>query len=408
MPALSLRAQIIPTIAVYILGLGGMAVIEICVAMYAPREEIAAWAAIKASLFVAIPICLLGLDQVLVRNPSRSKSIATISLLLIVAISGLVSIALNASGLVNEIWKGWACLTLLASSVLFAAYYRAHSSMIKAQIATNLWRFFAAIAIVALFFLGLERDYLLIISLSILIALALAARFNKNPIPSRHSLADSEQSTSEYFRVGSRFLAGGFLLNAALHLDQILLNLDGEVLASANYFQHTTLFLLPVVFASGFIGFYLGPLLRNNFTQAQLRIKEMWPWLVSAAFGYAILSTVVMSFLFQPVYGDSAQLSFHLVLPLAFVGTLRLLYSVPSAGLNVYAPTRLLDLNLILSAIGFLVQIFLYFGLTRSQVPADEAVAISSAGHWLTKTGGGWFCLYCAIRKAPSQSNQNI
>lgn len=386
MPALHWRG-LLSGGGIYFLGLGALLGIDLIVARTEPEAVIASWAAFKSAVFVGGALCLLGLDQALVRNPNSARRIlgfVAVQILVIAALATAVY-ATAVAGFSDRIVVLYAAIALFAASILGGAYFRARFEIPIALLSVHLWKIIAMAVIVMALLAGVPRSYQEIVAaaLAVGVAIPLLVRYRFPAEPIKHA-PDTETGLADFYRIGMRFCASGLLLNLSLYLDQLLLNYFGEIGASAAYFRHVTLFLLPLVAANGFLGFIAGPYIRQQGPAFDTILRRYWPALILVS-AIASLSVLAIGWHAFPWIYPNATPDLYLAAIISVVGFQRFLLIVSSAYLGVHASRQHLDRFVLGSAIGVAAIVPVYLTLHGFGMPAAYAIALAAALNWAAR-----------------------
>ncbi len=188
-------------------------------------------------------------------------------------------------------------------------------------------------------------------------------------------------------------------LNLSVNFEQILLNFFGFTDSSANLFVHFSVFLPLVVFLNGFIGFYLGPYLREKKDSINITFfKKINLIFILIGLGLSLISYCFGSFAFDYFYSDKYELNNMLAALIVILGFLRLYYVIPSALIGVASSTKRLiqfsKFNIAALALSFLIFVFLVF----LNVNPVISVMFSSITNWGVRVVTGLFISYQRVR----------
>lgn len=377
---------------VYAIGLTSFFAFDILVARYDTDAGIAAWATLKGTLFIGGTLCLLGLDQALVRNPNSAMKIVKILAVQILVLSAVITGIFYSLALVTSpLWYSLAT-ALFAASILGGAFYRARMELLPALLNVHSWKFIAIILVFIALQSGENVNYLFYITLALLVGVMSATLVGIALPKERISHAeDTEKDLFSFYKIGIRFFASAFLLNLSLHLEQLTLNYFDQTEVSATYFRYVTLFLLPLVAANGFLGFIIGPYIRKHQYKFDQLIGKYWPAVPAISIVMATGSLLVGSFIFPYLFPKAASLDWSLVILISLIGFTRFNLIFSSGYLGVHATGRQLDQYILLSALGIALMIIIFILLQKLGVHPAHSMAFASLCNWLVRVLSGTF-----------------
>ncbi|MEZ9876750.1 hypothetical protein AB4349_14015 [Vibrio breoganii] len=335
----------LPVLLLYLVGMGGFVLSDLIVAKYYSINDVEIWAFAKSVLLLSASLCILGLDQVVIRDSGAFKLIWRF--LVIRAIILASGIALILWSYISDVsYLTWFFIILGLTFLSFmSALYRGALKMFRAQLSLNGWKLYFLIIVSLSIGVGVSIDY--IILLSILIAVIVTFIF----IAIRKDLFDfyfnkkAENSKNKIVSQSYKFVLLTISLNLSINFEQLAINMLGGGNNSVNVFAHFTVFLPFVVFLNGFVGFYLGPLLRkykNVFDICTYRKLRFWFVILCLLLG--LLSFSVGFFGFSFMYGDKYNFSYGFSICVVLIGMFRLLYSLPSAYISILGGDDILKL----------------------------------------------------------------
>jgi len=392
---------------VYGVGLLSFFCADFLTAKYGDDQLVANWAALKASLFMTTSFALLGLDQVMVRNPNHSKRLFGLA-----AFQGVTIGVITACVLVALLFLQFSFMTILAFGLFpllqaTAAYFRSRNELLLAQIATNGWRIMFGILVFANLWLATGIEYSGLLCAALLVGIGAVAIISLTfPTSPRPAAEDSESGIADYYLVGLRFAGSLVVLNASINIEQLLLNFQNNTGASALYFRFCTVFLFPVSAICGLVGFVAGPMMRERADSA-VHFAMNYAWAVWVGVIVVALANVAVAWFAVGYVIGSEENPYKL--PLAIIvgtiGAMRLLLIFPSAFLGVFADRNLLDRFVAISALGLVGMVLVYLLMTNMfGMPPVLAIGIASAVNWFTRVAVGWLICF-AICRSRGQNN---
>ena len=208
---------------------------------------------------------LLGLDQVLVRHTPATLKIVRRAVSNSAVMSALLLLALLAISEASALIYVTLSIFLLSLVTLQYAIFRGHNFKLQAQLAVNGWKVIVTVLVITLWHFEYKVNFPLITTASCFIALVLLAFFNIRVLTAIFKCTDYQNSYEKSYTIlGGQFLLAMLTLSLSIYLEQILLNSYGFTISSAQYFAHAAIILPPIVFLNGYLGFILGPFVRQN------------------------------------------------------------------------------------------------------------------------------------------------
>ncbi|MBK6618515.1 MAG: hypothetical protein IT528_07525 [Nitrosomonas sp.] len=375
---------------IYLSGLASLLLADVLITKALSAESIARWAEVRALVGISGVVCLVGLEQVLVR--SRQSS----SLLLRLIALQVPVLALGVGTLVW--WLGflghWATAVLLAmasaGTMTFLQYFRSHHQRFPAQIAEQGWKILVFIAIL-LFILTDTQLPLDTLVVAIMLMMVILSAIMLWRLPPSHLFPQAPEPRSTLYAIGIRFMVTSLLLALAVYAEQLVVNGLGTAEEGASYFTHATFFLFPISLANGYLAFLIGPWVRDNHDQFMSFLRSRG-WLIG--FGAVAYAAVVHGIgwvgwtIVSPAAGESDPI---LRVVFFLVCIARTLYTFPSAYVGVFGQPHQHDL-LIMGQLVILVAVAVgfFFMYQGSIVQLVYIVAIMSAANWVLRTALGF------------------
>ncbi|WP_298515374.1 hypothetical protein [uncultured Kordia sp.] len=329
--------KILPSLALYGLGLASFFFLDIYIstADYS-KEFISQWAFYKSSIFILGGFCILGFDQVMVREPKLhfyiKKKFLFQSFLLSVIGTTLVWIFYP----IERIWLFFIILNLFSITVFLSGIFRANQKYTIAQLATNGWK----IVLVIIFFLVAQKQMLsfLGISLAVICLTLIVIYTNLYRAPEKDAVALKYE---DYRKTGVAFFLHNMTLTSAVYGEQFIINLYGNDAISSELFMYFAIFSPIILSANGFIGFIIGPKLRAKETVTRKDYNSLQLKLIIFAIVMATISFVVGIFLLDRFKNVSfSEINLWLTLAVLITCMIRTVYTTSSLYLGVFASNK--------------------------------------------------------------------
>lgn len=388
-----------PVLLLYLVGMAGFVFADIIIARYYPVEEVEVWAFVKSILLLSASVCILGLDQVIVREPRALKKILRFFIIRGFFISIFVAIVLNyfSNGINIFTWL-FLVVNLTFLSFMFAVY-RGSLNMFRAQLALNGWKFVFVLVVIFFIGSGISIGTSLFISLSLSSVIVIFIMISNRDWMSLYK-KESNLNENKLISQSYKFVILSLSLNLSINFEQIAINTIGKGDGTAIIFAHFTIFLPLIIFLNGFIGFYLGPLMRSIRLKFNLgyyyRMLSLFI-ILSILLGFLSYSFGVFAFNF--LYYNKYELVNSIAIPTVFIGVFRLLYALPSSYISILGSEKLLfafsKSNMYFVSLFFIfVSILFFIG-----VPIIYSVLIGSLSNWMLRVLFGNYLSILELRK---------
>ncbi|MFM2586339.1 hypothetical protein [Vibrio campbellii] len=373
---------------------------DIVIAKHYQLAEVEIWAFAKSVLLLAASSCILGVDQVIVREPGALKII--LRFLVVRGTILAIIIALGLKFFSNEV-SGITWFVLVASlsflSFMFAIY-RGALKMFSAQLALNGWKFVFLLLVSSLIGSGLGVDIVLTISIVTSVLLIIFIMFSSKSWLETYKAENTELNKNQIISQSYKFVVLSLSLNLSINFEQIAINTIGGGENSALVFAHFTVFLPLIVFLNGFVGFYLGPLLRKSREKFNLKYYyRLAIVFVFSSIGLGFISYFMGMLAFEELYSGKYIFINEFAILTILIGALRLLYSLPSSYISILGSEETL---LIYSKSNLLFVLMLFVGvmlLMKLGVSVPLSVLISSLINWFIRVAYGSYLSISELRK---------
>ena len=370
----------------YLLGMASMLVSDILVSKFLGDADIALWADVRALFGILAAIVTLGIEMVIIRAPRASRLLLRLVLMQAIFLSLPLGFLVHQLGYLSSPWSA----ILLASGAAFAVaqgqYFRSHSSFFVSQFAQQGWKIVVLILLADFIFFhnirALPIDLLASSAVFVVSILGWGLVLTRRRDRDSHS---EEHGLRKHYTISFRFLVTNIILNVALFGEQMIVNGLGTNAQAAIYFTHMTYFLLPVSVVTTFVGFRIGPWMRDNPDRFEAMLARC-----RLPIHVVILATVTLAqaigwigwWLIGPSVGEP-----NAFLQIAFfmLSTLRTYYVIPSAYNGIFGAPKEHDL-LIISQLFLLL--LLAAGIYAAFPAVDIIIVVAIVGvlNWMART----------------------
>jgi hypothetical protein len=341
--------------------------------------EAAAWALLRSLIFIVGPLSVLGLDQALIRRRLDTRVVFGWPLLHIAGISLLawpisVRSGTALAGWIPVLGAGLYGVQLLAAGVLRSRFQVARSVM-----SVHLWKFFLFSIIAG----GLALDQAfspLVVTVACLMSGAVVVPLyftGRQAAKARKAFAPESSDLGGQYRVAVRFTLTSVLASGSVFLDQVILNMAGELQASQVWLRHVTFFTAPLVFSAGYLANVLAPMARANAVALQSRWKIVTTAFFALGVALALLSLPV-GLLAASVMIPNADLDARLIAATLFLGLVRFIQLLPSVVVGMFSSTRQLDSLTRWGVIGLVLMVPVYLGSSRLGISPEISIFLSA------------------------------
>ena len=322
----------------YASGICSLLVADLYIAANFTKQLVANWAFYKSTIMILGSLCLMGYDQVLVRNPSilarLNKSFVLQSV--IISMIGSIAIFIVREGALNSYLLLTVNVFLFALVLYLSAIFRANNKLIAAQLTTNGWKIILLLLIVA----PTIEDPALWFAIALFTITMLSLVFFGKQLTHLDNIKESLDNPRV---VGLLFLFHNLTLIFAIYGEQFLINLFGDTDASYILYMHFVVFTPVAISLNGFIGFYLGPKIRRIVNPTPKYFQKLQTKINYFSIVVTIISIVIGWFAFLIFFHEQeANIVIEIVIALGTLCYVRCLYIFPSTCLGVFADSTIL------------------------------------------------------------------
>lgn len=367
----------------YIAGLGSLLVADLLVTTFLPDQQVAQWAAIRSFIGISSVLCLVGLDQVLVRTPESSFRILGLLLIQIPLISSVIAFSYRFyDSETNSVLVFLVSVGTAGSLALFQ-FFRTHGKRFAAQWSQQAWKIMVGVYFTITVLQGRTISIWHAVTFVTILGLVLSM------IPLRSKLPEQKHEPKSYgwiYSIGFRSLTTSLLLVLSIYAEQFVVGSETDVSQAAYYFAHTTYFLLPASVLNGYLAFTFIPWLRQNKELYQHHKSTHALRWIALLVVYSVALSVVGYVAWKLMRGDGNPPSLPIQIAMLVSSTARSAYTLPSGFVGAFGGAKTFDAWIIFQTISFGLAIVVYWLLSR-QFHLDVIIAISIAStfNWVTR-----------------------
>ena len=402
---MKINYKTISSFLIYIASVGALTISDFIVVGKFSPEGVAEWAFYKSIIFVFGGMCVLGFDQLLLREINYYEQFKRQFFIQSILISFIISCFLFLY--VKDALKSLFCFFMLffyANFMFEAGYWRGRKELLLSQLNTNFWKIIILFLLVFfIFFRGAyEVIYIYLYSLLLAFFCLFLINFKLKDKESLEKNILTKEQRVKYFLIGFYFFIHSFSLVIANYGEQFIINIYGNKVISSVIFSYITLYSSLVLAAIGFIGFYLGPKVRY-YKDFNLRIYYKYQSVIVLIGIVLTLINSVLVYIFSPYFYKNLNFDLWLWLLILFLTLCRVLYVFPSLCLGVFGDEKSLKKSSIYSLIAVTGYIFLFMFLMKLNNPYMKYLIIFlMIMHWLCKIFVSNYYVYkCLVKRVP-------
>ena len=236
---------------IYLLGTSALIALDIAVSKFLSAAGIETWATIRSLIGLSGFVCLIGLDQMIVRSRQSSFLICR----LVAVQVPLLSIIVGTLIWWLEFMSNWSYSILLvagsSATMFFQQYFRSNHLRVRAQVAEQGWKV-VTLCIVSGSVIWNIQIMIDLAFITAIIGMIAVSSLSLLQSPPNKLFAQSPEPVSSLYAYGFRFMLSSILLALALYGEQLVVSGLGTSEESATYFTHAVFFLFPISIANGY------------------------------------------------------------------------------------------------------------------------------------------------------------
>lgn len=389
---------------IYAISVASFIIADFYVVSIYPAEAIAEWAFYKSLIFIFGGMCVLGFDQLLLREVEYYHQFKQQFLLQSIFISIIVSSILILY--TSSVWKSFFCFFMLFfySNFMFeAGYWRGKKDLVLSQLNTNLWKFFVFLSLLTCVIVEKNMEVIDIYFYSLLLAFLILflINFKKNTmLKSNKEKELTIQEKMRYSLLGFYFFIHSFSLVIANYGEQFFINLLGDEKISSIIFSYITIYSSLVLAVIGFLGFYLGPKVRYQKKFTMTNYYKYLFVIVMIGFITLFINSGLIYLFYSELFNDT-KFDLWLWLLILILTFCRVLYVVPSLCLGVFGDVNSLKKSSIYNIMVMIVYIVTLIILLNAEYKYTQyAVVALMIFHWLSKVViSHYYVFVCLVNK---------
>jgi O-antigen/teichoic acid export membrane protein len=370
---------------IYGLGLLSLLLTDIYISENFDEKGIAQWAFYKSTIFMIGTICLLGYDQVFVRDKSLIKRYFNKFLFQTVIISTVACIIIYFAKNITIKELSYLALSIFLFALLsfYSAASRACYNLWKSQFSLNFWKILFFCSIFIFDFDDISIYIIISLILSVTISFLLKGYQDEDDLNDNLRINDSDAK-----KISLAFLFSNITLILSVYGEQFLINLYGNSITSAYLFKYFSIFTPIALSVNSFLGFYLAPKIRkeNNMNISKFKVFTLKILLFSV---FITLISIVCGLIFITYFSKSTEgpIDYFIIVLLAILSIIRGVYISTSVCLGVFANSK----SLKYVAISFwgctILYVFSIFIIPENTdgLMAARLIVLASLVNWLLR-----------------------
>lgn len=395
------------SLLIYLISVGGLTLSDLIVVSSFSHDSVSQWAFFKSVIFVLGGLCIFGFDQLLLREASYYIEIKKQFWLQSIFLSAVSSFFLFLY--LHSVFETILCFFILVfySTFLFeASYWRGQGKLLISQLYTNLWKLFLFAVLFIIIVLKMKENILNIYFSSIVLSFFILMIFkffliNKNDISSEKVTTKERIS---FFILGFYFFVHNISLVMANYGEQFLINLFHRSRLSADIFTYITLYASLALAAISFVGFYLGPLVRNNKNFNLENYYYYFKYLILLSVVTLLINSVIIVFL-KPIFFKELEFDPILWLLTLFMTFFRVIYILPSLCLGVFGSEKVLMKSSFYTFTAVIIYIVIFSLLLQNDSKKIVYVLMCLMSmHWLFKLILSNYFVHLSLSKLKSEA----
>ena len=376
------KIGLIISFGIYGLGLLAYLLSDLYITKYYEADIIADWAFYKSFFPLIGALCIMGLDQALIRYPQyvNAISISFISRMTVLAVVSVLVVGFFRDYQLTNIFILIFIVMAYTALLYNAGAQRAHRKFWQAQIAINSWKILLLFLVIYLSNYPVYTWY----GMSLLASLVVIILIKGFKYPEQKKIEESSVS-KEIYNVGFYFFIHNIVFVFSIYGEQFLINIYGSKDVSAYLFSHYVVFASVANSLLGFVGFILMPKIKqmHNFNLAIYK-----QWLIRFVLIGFVLSVIsflsgllIIKYIFASwnYYSDAGELDYLIIIFICMVCWVRYIYSLPSSTMGAYANEKKLKITAIYNWALIIIYMLVFMLILSQSTGADAARLISIA-----------------------------
>ncbi len=379
----------LPSALTFLAGTGSFLVADVIIGRFAATNDVKDWVLLKSIMLPLATVALLGIDQVVVREPSKLQLYIRPTIALSLFISAMSSFLLWISGFYAHPTILFFAVFGVASSYFFFGVFRSTLNFNMAQFARDGWKALFLVILIPIYFafsMPIYVAFLMAIAVMLVVVTWKYATSVRSDMNEVHDEVDGFKSA---LGVSWPFCLGALSLSIASYGELLLLNGFGGDAFLPEYFRSTLLYSMPIITFNTLFVTYLGSAIRERpekYSKLMLKYKNVSYWII-AIFPVASL---LFGLLISPIVFRDHSTPIEIAILLSLTAGIRVHYTIISSFVGVLAvKTEMQKISVMYFAIAISTPIFCFI-VYQSTQQLILAVAITGVYHWVARNSIGW------------------
>lgn len=375
-------------------GLGTLSQIflDLWLAATQSKPVVAEWALFKSLIFTAGVLCLLGGDKAAFRAeqitlPFIGRNLSCLFLGALI-FAGLVQFSPQVVPSYPALLVG---IVLAGLIIFFYESFKGQNFLYNAQWVYSGWKLLlvlcCVLAVGPVLAWPVHVYFMVVASTMLLISAVLQLTRKERLI----SAPKNPSKQAQDWKLRVIFTAFSVCFVGSIYLDQIMLGLFFPPEVLANYFAHLSIILGPYLLLSSFHSFVYGAWFKSQAMALRRRsaIFGLFATLIIAATASLVI-VYLAPYLFAKILHNNYTINRQLMCGLMLIGSLRMLYVIPSSSLTVVGQVSQLSKFLYANIAGIICQIAIFTALAvYLQYDIYLSIVIAVVINWTLRVSGG-------------------
>jgi hypothetical protein len=397
------------SLLIYLISVGGLTLSDLIVVSSFSHDSVSQWAFFKSVIFVLGGLCVFGFDQLLLREASYYIEIKKQFWIQSIFLSASSSLLLFFY--LDSIFEALLCFLILIFYSFFlleASYWRGKGKLIISQLYTNLWKLILFVVLFFVIILKINENILNIYFGSVMLSFFVLGvlgyfLFSNNGSNGKLEKINTKKRIS-FFILGFYFFVHNISLVIANYGEQFLINIFNKTKLSVDIFTYITLYASLTLAAISFVGFYLGPIVRNNKNFNLQNYYYYFKWLVLLSVVTLLVNSIFIAFL-KPIFFKQIEFNPLLWFLTILMTFFRVIYILPSLCLGVFGSEKVL----MKSSFYTFIAVGIYVGIFSLLLKNDNEnivyiLMFLMLTHWLFKLILSNYFVHLSLSKLKSEA----
>jgi len=380
-----LARRLAPSLAVFVCGAMSIYIADIVIRSLFEDHVVRDWAVLKSIVFTLSSFAAIGLDQALIREPSKWNVLKYSIFSCVIVISVTSAAIVYITGIYERFAGLAAAIVLISMGNVAFSLLRVNGAYGLAFIARDGWKVLFLIGVVISYYYKFSYFEYVIISCALFPAAASLYLFYKSSPRLVDDLFDDMNGFFSALKVGFPFAISSASLSIAIYSEIALLRILGDGDIIADYFVANICFVSSILMVNTFVASVLVGYVRRDPARWVRFLKSGKIYFLVIFFVSPLLS-YLSGYILNIVLFSDIQIPYIWAVFMSLTAGLRMIYtliSVTVGSLSDKLDVTKTSIYYLLSAVCFMALAIL---LNYHIEDAGAAMAIATAFHWLMRS----------------------